>query len=166
MPGEESGNLGASLVWNQAHRYLGMRHGRQDCLCAFAGVAAPDAAHIQAWPDAGALQGAVSFFALNLFDIKEFLVFFKVEGSACKLGPVGLGELHYLVVETGHSHASVGIVKRCYHLAERGYGVGHGAAVMPGMQVLVGAGHLYFQITQAAHSAVDGRHLVRYHSGV
>ena len=44
--------------------------------------------------------------------------------------------------------------------------IGHSAAVMAGMEVLVGTGHRDLEIGQAAHPTVDRRHFLGDHSRV
>ena len=75
-------------------------------------------------------------------------------------------KFHHVVVETGDGDAAVGIVERSDEGAELVDGIGHRAAVMAGMEVLVGPRHLHFQVGQTAHAAIDGRHLFAYHGGV
>ena len=140
--------------------------GREDGLCAGAGVAAPDAADVQARTDAGTLQGGVSLLALDLVDVQECLVLVHVEGSAGEHGAVLGGKLDDIVIEAGNGDAAVGIVEAGDHRAEGVARVGDRAAVMAGMQVLVGAGDGDFQVGEATHAAVDGRDLLGDHRGV
>ena len=163
---EQARDLGAALVRDQAHRDFGVRLGREHGLGARAGVAAPDAADVQARADSGALEGGVSLLAAHLADIQKLLVFLHVKGRPGEHLAVRAGELGDLVVESGHGHAPVGVYQRGDHLAEHLDGVRHGAAVVSGMQVLVGPGHLDFQVAQATHAAVDGGDLVADHRGV
>ena len=79
MLAEESSNSFAVLVWNQTHGNLCVSHRRKNCLGTLSGVASPDSVHVEAWTDTGALQSAVACFALNLLDIKEFLILFNVK---------------------------------------------------------------------------------------
>ena len=79
MLAEESCDGLAVLVRNKTHGNLGMCNRRKYCLRSLSGVTSPDSVHVEAWTDAGALQSAVACFALNLLDIKEFLILFNVE---------------------------------------------------------------------------------------
>ena len=96
-----------ALVRDQAHRYLGVRFRRKDGLGAFPGVAAPDAADVEAGTDAGALEGGIAFLAAERPDVQEFLVFLLVIGGAGEHPAVGTGELHDIVVEARHGDLSV-----------------------------------------------------------
>ena len=166
MLSEQFCYLRAALVRDKTHGYFRVSFTWKHRLGAFAGVTAPDAAYVQAGTDAGALHGGVALFSPDFGYLQEGLVFFKIEGGPGQLGTVFRAEFHHFVVESGNGYAVVGIVQAGYHLAESVDRIGNGAAVMTGMQVLVGAGDLYLQITQPTHAAVDGRDFVRYHSRI
>ena len=166
MLGEEFGDLAALLVGDQPHRDLGVGFGREDRLGALAGVAAPDAADVQARADARALERRIAFLTSYVLDIQELLVFLQVEGSAGEHLPVLAGELNYLVVEAWDVHPAVLVMERRDHLAQHRDWIGDGSAVMTGVQVLVGAGDLDFEVGQSTHAAVDGRHFLGDHGGI
>ena len=159
-------DAGAVLVGHQAHGKFGVGRRGQDRLGAGSGVAAPDAADIQARADAGAFKRGIAFLPFHLGDVQELFVFFHIEGRACQIGAVGSREFHHIVVETGHIHPAVCVVKGGDHLAEGRNRIGHRAAIMAGMEIFVRSGYRDFHIAQAAHAAVDGRYLVGNHRGI
>ena len=156
----------AILIRHQTHGYLRVRLGRKHRLCALAGVAAPNAVHIEARPYARTLQSAVALLAAHLGYIQELLVLLHIERRPREHSPVAVGKLHHIVIETLHGNASLLIDERGDHLAKHIDRIGHGPAVMTGMQVLVRAGHLDLHIGESAHSAIDGRNLLRNHGRI
>ena len=136
----------AVLVRHQSHGDFGMGLRREDGLGSFACIAAPDAVYIQTRTDASALHGGITCFAFHLIDIQEFLVFFQVKRGACKFVAVFPAEFHDIVIKAFDCDSSVFVYERGYHVAEDVDRIGHGSAVVAGMEVFVRTCYLDFDV--------------------
>ena len=154
------------LIGDEAGADLGIGLAGKHGLGTFAGVAAPDAAHIEAGTDAGALLGGVAFFALQSLHSEVLLILFLVEGSLCHEGALLVAEHQHVVVEAGDGDVAVLVVQVGNHLAEHVDGVGHSAAEDAAVKVMVGAGHLHLPVAEAAEAAGNRGHVGGNHRGV
>ena len=140
--------------------------GGDDGLGPFAGVAAPDAVHVQARADTGALQGGEALLAGHAVDTEGFLVFLQVERRAAEHPALGAGEVDDVIVEARDGDVAVLVDQGVDHLAEGVDRVHDRAAVVTGVDILVRSRDADLHVLHAAHAGVDGRNLVGDHRGV
>ena len=130
------------LVRYEAAGDLGVGLGGEDGLGAFALIAAPDAADVEARATAIALQRVVALLTEEGVDVEELLVLLLVEGDLGDHGALLVRQVDDRVIEVGDGDAPVGVLHLGDELAELVDGIGHRTAEVTRVQVVVGPCHL------------------------
>ena len=155
----QSGNLLVVLVGHQAAGEFGVGLRRQHGLGAFACVAAPHSAKVEAGTHAHALDLGVAFLAAQSLHTEAVLVVFLIVRCHIEQFALAGGTFNDVVVEMRNGDVVVFVGAFGNHLAQGVERVGHAAAEEAGVEVGVGAGDLDFPIGQAAQASGDARHV-------
>ena len=154
------------LAGNQSHRDLRIRRRRNHRFGPFAGIAPPDAVHVERRPDPGAFQRRISFFALRFENTERLAIGRLAKRRGGKLPMLLRSKLTDAVVKAGNRNAPFGIDQRSDHPGEHIDRIGYRSAVQTGMQVAVRPRHFDLNVTQTAQAAGDRRHLPRQQAGI
>ena len=134
--------------------------------CAFALIAAPHAVEFESRTYPELFDGGETSFAAIGGSADGFLKCFSAPRQGVKSFAFGLGELFYVVVESGNGDAEIFVVKFCEQFREKCQWIGNGTAIDAGVKVAHGAGQLDLVIVQSAQAVGDRRDAFAEHGSI